>query len=344
MDSLTHIVLGACIGEAFLGRHIGKKALIWGAISQSLPDIDVLAALWMDPATNLLAHRGFTHSLLFAAIAFPLLSVLADRWHRPHNVSMRQWLWFFSTEIVVHDLLDGFNVYGTGWLEPFSHYRFSLNALFVADPLFSIFPAIAFVMLLVLKGKDRRRKIWCAAGIAGSFLYLIFCLNNKLIVERDVRTILRTQHVPYTRYMTAPTPFNNLLWYIVAGNDKGYYVGFHSVFDRKKQISFSYFPRRDTLLKGIADHESLQRLLRFSKGFYTIESKNNTIVFNDLRFGQIAGWKYPNADFVFYYYLQHPEDNDLVMQRGRFKGWDREVWISLLEEIKGTNAPAGNRK
>lgn len=135
-------------------------------------------------------------------------------------------------------------------------------------------------------------------------------------MERQVRDMLARQHISYTRYMTAPTPFNNLLWYIVAGDDHGYHIGFHSVFDENPYVNFTYFPRNDSLLLEVSDHESLQRLRRFSKGFYTIERKNGSLVFNDLRFGQIAGWKYPHAGFVFYYYLQHPEDNELVMQRG----------------------------
>ncbi len=96
MDSLTHIVLGACIGEAFIGKNIGKKAMVWGALAQSLPDIDILASLWMSPAANLLAHRGFTHSFLFVCITFPMMALLADRWHRPHNIKMSRWLWFFG--------------------------------------------------------------------------------------------------------------------------------------------------------------------------------------------------------------------------------------------------------
>jgi inner membrane protein len=44
MDSLTHIVTGACIGELFLGKQLGKKAMLWGAITQSLPDIDFVTS------------------------------------------------------------------------------------------------------------------------------------------------------------------------------------------------------------------------------------------------------------------------------------------------------------
>ena len=151
MDSLTHIVTGACIGELFLGKQLGKKAMLWGAITQSLPDIDFITSFWLNPANSLLAHRGFTHSFLFAGICTVLLAMLAVRWHRKHDVSLGWWMLFIGTEIFSHLLLDSCNAYGTGWFEPFSHKRISFDLLFVADPFFSIWPAIALVALLIIR-------------------------------------------------------------------------------------------------------------------------------------------------------------------------------------------------
>jgi inner membrane protein len=42
MDSLTQIVLGASVGEAVAGKKIGNKAMLWGAIAGTIPDLDVL--------------------------------------------------------------------------------------------------------------------------------------------------------------------------------------------------------------------------------------------------------------------------------------------------------------
>ncbi|MEP7144576.1 MAG: metal-dependent hydrolase, partial [Ferruginibacter sp.] len=125
MDSLTHIALGACMGEAFAGKTVGRKAMLWGALAQSIPDIDFLASLWMNTTGSLMAHRGFTHSILFCIIIAPLFSFLAERWHRPHNISFKKWLLFFGSVIFVHLFIDAFNNYGVGWFEPFSHYRIS---------------------------------------------------------------------------------------------------------------------------------------------------------------------------------------------------------------------------
>ncbi|HRH99819.1 MAG TPA: metal-dependent hydrolase [Saprospiraceae bacterium] len=69
MDSLTQMVLGAACGELVAGRKIGNKALVWGAIGGTIPDLDVLSNLFLNPLDALAFHRGPMHSLLFATIA-----------------------------------------------------------------------------------------------------------------------------------------------------------------------------------------------------------------------------------------------------------------------------------
>lgn len=335
VDSITHIALGACIGEAFFEKGFGKKALLWGALAQSLPDIDFVAGSWMDTSQELLAHRGFTHSILFAALVTPFLALIAGKIHSTVKVPFRKWMLFFGLEILVHLFLDGFNNYGTGWLEPFSHERFSFNAVYVADFFFSIWPVIAFVALLLLNRLHKRRPFWWKFGLILPALYLGYCVVNKTIIDREVRQALVAQGVPHERYFTTPAPLNNLLWFVVAGNDSGYYVGFRSVFDKQKSIDFEFFPRNDSLLAGISDHEEVQHLIRFSQGFYTVEKQGDTLVFNDLRFGQMIGWTNARAPFVFHYYLGHSDANRVVVQRGRFAGWNREVVLDLLRRIKG---------
>jgi inner membrane protein len=335
MDSLTHIVLGACMGEAFAGKKLGKKAMIWGALAQSAPDIDFLASLWMNTTSNLLAHRGFTHSLLFCAIITPLFAFLAERFHRPHNISFRKWAMFFGAVIFIHVFIDAFNNYGVGWFEPFSHWRVSFNAIYVADPFFSIWPAIACVALIIVKRSSLNRKKWWQTGLGLSGLYLVYCLFNKATINTEVKQILKKQQIAYTRYFTTPAPLQNWLWFVVAGNDSGYHVGYRSLFDNKDSISFQYFPRNTALLDTFMKHTDLQQLIRFSQQYYTVEKYNDTLVFNDLRFGQETGWSDPHSKFAFHYYLQYPDDNILVVQRGRFAGWNKETAGDFFRRIRG---------
>lgn len=335
MDSITHIALGACMGEAFAGRQLGKKAMLWGAMAQSIPDIDFLASFWMDTSSNLLAHRGFTHSFLFCAVTALIFALFAELWHRPHNISLLRWFLFFGGVIFIHVFIDAFNNYGVGWFEPFSHRRISFNAIYVADPFFSVWSGIALVMLIYLKQRTYQRRFWWSMGLGFSALYLMYCLANKSLIDNRVKGILKENNISYTRYFTTPAPLQNWLWYVVAGDDKGYHVGFRSLFDREKSMTFQYYPRNDSLLKPILGHQDLQELIRFSQQFYTVEHYGDTLVFNDLRFGQIIGWHDPKGKFVFHYYLQHPEDNTLVVQRGRFEGWNKETARALMKRVKG---------
>ena len=335
MDSLTHIALGACIGEAYFKKGFGKKAMLWGALAQSIPDIDFITSFWMTTPESLLAHRGFTHSILFALLIAPLFALIAEKIHRRQNIPFKKWLLFFATEVFVHLFIDAFNNYGIGWFEPFSHARFSFNAIYVADPFFSIWPVIAFVMLIILNPFNPKRKFWWKFGVIIPIIYLGYCTINKIKINNDAKEIFIAQHIPHERYFTTPAPLQNWLWYVVAGNDSGYYVGFRSLFDSKREMNFQYFPRNDSLLKPIADHEDVQKLIRFSQQFYTVEKFKDTLVFNDLRFGQIIGWKEPREHFVFHYFLQHPDDNTLVVQRGRFAKWDWNVAKALWKRIQG---------
>ncbi len=309
--------------------------MLWGALAQTIPDVDFISFSWLNTPEALLAHRGFTHSVLFALFIIPVFALIAEKIHRPHNIAFRTWLLFFATEVFVHLFIDGFNNYGVGWLEPFSHARYSFNVIYVADPFFSFWPGIALCMLIILNSYDTKRKFWWKFGVIIPFIYLGYCCINKIKINNDVKEIFAIQHIPHEKYFTTPSPLQNWLWYVVAGNGKGYYVGFRSVFDNKKQIDFQYFPRNDSLLNSVADKEDFQKLIRFSQQFFTVEKWNDTLVFNDLRFGQIIGWQNPKEKFVFHYYLQRPNNNTLVVQRGRFAKWNWQVVKSLLKRIKG---------
>ncbi|HWB91011.1 MAG TPA: metal-dependent hydrolase [Puia sp.] len=334
MDSLTHIVLGAAIGEVMFGRRLGKKALLIGAIANSLPDIDFIAAFWLPTARDVWAHRGITHSFLFVLVMTPLLSWLAARiWPRTTMTRLNWWL-FIGAELLTHLFIDAFNAYGTGWFEPFNHHRVAFHVLFVADPFFSVWLAIAFVAVVVLRPNHPARKKWAWAGLALSGLYLCYAITNKIRIDTRAKADLARQHLSYTRYLSTPTPLNDWLWYIVAQDSGGFYTGYRSVFDHRP-IQFRFQPRNAGLLQPYRPHRDVRYLTRFSQGFYTVEKWGDTTVFNDLRFGEMRGWDDPKARFVFHYYLQYPQANEIVVQRGRFAGWNWHTVRAMVRRIEG---------
>lgn len=335
MDSLTHIALGACIGEAFFERKFGKKAMLWGALAQSIPDIDFVAASWLGTAENLLAHRGFTHSILFALMVIPLFALAVDKIHKPEDFTYRKLLFFFSIEVFLHLLLDGFNNYGVGWFEPFNHTRFSFNSIYVADPFFSIWPGIAFIVLLFLNRFNKRRRFWWKFGVILPFVYILYCTFNKIIITKNVDKLLAEKNIPHKYSFTTPAPLQNWLWYVVSGDDNGFYTGYRSVFDNSDSMHMEYFPRNESLLSNVTATHDVELLKQFANNFYTVEKIQDTILFNDLRFGQVVGWQDPGARFAFHYILQPAADNTLVVQRGRFAGWSWRSFAVMLEKIKG---------
>lgn len=318
MDSITHVAIGAVLGEAFAGKTVGKKAMLWGILAQSIPDIDFIAMPFLETTEGLLAHRGFSHSIIFMLLVAPMMALLAERLHRPHNISLTRWMLFFASAISIHLFVDGFNNYGVGWLEPFFNKRFSFNTIYVVDPIFSIGPGIAFLMLLVLGRKNPNRKFWWRLGMLSMFFYLGYSLVNKTIIHEQVTTSLKAENLSAGKILTTPAPFQNLLWFVAAGNDSGFHVGYRSVFD-KGPLQLNFFPRNEQLLAPYSGRDDLYRLKQFSQGYYTASVRNDTLMFNDLRFGQVIGWQDPSERFAFHYFLQYPDENTMVVQRGRFE-------------------------
>jgi inner membrane protein len=334
MDSLTHIVLGACIGEVLLDKNAGRKAMLWGALAQSVPDIDFVAGSWMPVSTELLAHRGITHSFLFAGVISFFLASIAARWHKAEPISLKKWFYFFLIEIACHLFLDACNNYGIGWFEPFSSTRISFNVIYVADPLFSILPALAFIFLIFLKTDHRHRLKWARVGIWGSVIYLSLACVNKYNIDNAVKKSMSSRGLSGNKYFTTPTLLNNLLWFIVIQDESGFEIVYRSIFDTAELLKLHHVDRNDSLLGSINDHKEVMELKQFSQGFYTLDKVGDTLIFNDLRFGQSSGIKNPDNKFAFHYYLSHPNDNHLVVQRGRFEGFNSEMVRVMWRKIK----------
>ena len=337
MDSITHIAVGTCIGEIMLGKQLGRKALLWGLVAASLPDIDAVEGLFLSLPEELIAHRGITHSLLIAVLVPFLLAFICSKFYQRQKISYGYYYVFFFMQIFLHDLLDSCNAYGTGFLEPFSSQRFSLNLLYVADPIFSIWPVVATLIIFGYRVNHLRQKRIAGIALLLSLFYLGLSIHNKIIAGKHFEHSLSKMGVRPSGYFTTPTPFNNLLWYSVANVDTGYYIGHLSVFDDKnKPVPFNYFSKNEHELDSVENRDEVALLKQFANKYYTVERWNDTLVFNVLRFGQMIGWQEPKAHFAFHYFLNPSYNNDLVVQRGRFEGWNKQTLSFMYRRIKGS--------
>jgi membrane-bound metal-dependent hydrolase YbcI (DUF457 family) len=106
MDSLTQIVLGAAVGELLLGRRLGNKAMLLGAIGGTLPDLDVIYNFFDDdPIAHLKVHRAYSHSLFtHIVLAWPL-AWLSVRWRKLRDITFGRWYLFWFLALFTHALL-----------------------------------------------------------------------------------------------------------------------------------------------------------------------------------------------------------------------------------------------
>jgi len=184
MDSLTQFVLGASVGEAVLGKKVGNKALLWGGIGGTIPDLDVFLNVLHSEIDALFIHRGFSHSIFFSFIAAPILGYLLSRIYPKDG--MKAWTSLFFYAIITHPLLDLFTGYGTGLLVPFSSYRFQLDTIFIIDPGYTLPLFLSTIMILFYKRNAVRRKYVHLVGITLAHVYLVFMVFHKIQLEKIV--------------------------------------------------------------------------------------------------------------------------------------------------------------
>ncbi|MEP1489441.1 MAG: metal-dependent hydrolase [Algibacter sp.] len=312
MDSLTQIVLGAACGEAVLGKKIGNKALLFGAIGGTIPDLDVFVGKWIykNEIDVMLFHRGFMHSILFSVIAAFLLGVLAYKLYnsgsRLNTTTQKDWigLWFLS--LFTHPILDCFTPYGTQLFTPFSNYRVAFNNIAVVDPIYTLPFLICMIILMFFNRQNIKRKLWLTLGLGISSAYMLLTLGNKFYIDSVFKKSLSDSGINNTRYITQPAIFNNVLWYGIAETETSYFVANYSLFDTKNRfLNFNELPKQRDL--SPTDFKDIEDLSWFSNGYYSIyKTKENEYQYNDLRY-PILDVNDPNSS-VFRLYLYKDEN------------------------------------
>lgn len=344
MDSLTQIVLGAAMGELVAGRKIGYKAALWGAFAGTIPDLDVLFGLFVDPIDYLHIHRGFTHSIFFSVIAAPVLAWIAARFHKRESATYRDWFWLFYLALLTHPLLDWFTGYGTQLLFPFTDYAFELNTIFIIDPLYTLPFLGCLIAALRLPKEHPRRKKWAWAGVGISSSYLLLTVLLKLTAIPQFEAELERQNISYERMMTIPGPFNSFLWRALVETEDGFYQGNYSLFDdRSKKIEFQYLPRNTYLIEPVKDTRALDRLLWFSKGYYHANIVDGNLYMNDLRFGSYNSWAGDMYSFIFAFRIFEDDNGEVLFEQEQmpvdFRWSDFGV---LLSRTLGQTAEEGD--
>ncbi len=297
MDSLTQIVLGAAVGEVILGKKLGNKALFWGAIAGTIPDLDVFAKFIVsDKMSSMLMHRAFSHSFLFAFLMAPIFGFTLFKIFKNSIATFKDWTLVFFWGFLTHILLDVQTTYGTQLLWPF-HNRLAISNVFVVDPLYTI-PFLIFVITIMFykRSNPKRAKI-NRIGIYISTGYLVLTLFFKLYTYQVFLKNIKSQNIVYNRIETGPTPLNSILWYANIETDNNYYIGYYSLLDKDKNIKFKKFDKNYALRKKLKSYRNFNRMNKFSKDWYILSQTDDGIIYYDnIRFGT-DGFKFEDRFF-----------------------------------------------
>ena len=331
MDSLTQIVLGAAVGEAVLGRKVGNKAMLYGAIAGTIPDLDTFASHFTDVVTATEIHRGFSHSIVFSILAAPLLGMLISRWER--SASWKEWSWLMFWGLFTHPLLDSFTTWGTQLFWPFD-IRLAFKNIFVIDPLYTL-PFLTFLILAMGQKKDSpRRRKYNNLGLIISSAYLVLSLGLKAYTFFIFKDSLDQQGIFYNDIETKPSPFNTILWTANVETEDDYLIGSYSLFDSDKLVRFKAFPKNHEYLGLHINDPKVQRLIDISNGWFVITQKNGDLFFNDLRFGQQNPYE-EGSPFTFSYKLDIGNGKVEVSEVEKRPENAKEILSDLWERILG---------
>lgn len=285
MDSVTQIVLGAAVAELVAGKQMGNKAAMWGAIAGTIPDLDVFIRAVAHPIDGEHIHRGFSHSILFALMASPILAWITHRLYK-RRYEQRKWMWLFFWSIITHPMLDMFTNYGTQFFWPFD-WRISFNSVFVIDPLYTLPFGILLSIALFLKKDSPLRSKLNKIGIIYSSFYLLWCLSAKLIILNRSDDYFAQAGIKAENTIVTPMPFTSFYWMLLTEDQENYYVGYKSILYPFKSDDINIVPKNKKLLKEFdwAHFDYKQKLKYISKGYYALEKQGDTIHFYDMRFG-----------------------------------------------------------
>jgi inner membrane protein len=111
-SAFTHAIAGLAIGTAFQGKQTPARYWVLGATFAALPDLDGVG-FWLGvPYESTFGHRGFTHSLVFAAILAGL-GLLAFRDRAFAIERGKIWTYLFLAT-ASHGVLDAMTTGGGG--------------------------------------------------------------------------------------------------------------------------------------------------------------------------------------------------------------------------------------
>ncbi len=349
MDSLSQIVLGGAVAAAIAPAGHRRAALLAGAALGTLPDLDalVLAFTTADPVALMTEHRSVSHSLLVLPWVAALIWWLFKRFgHGRVAQAPARWFWAILLALVTHPVLDAFTVYGTQLWWPFTPAPTMWSSVFIIDPLYTVWLLIGCAVAWFARARPVAQKA-LVAGLVLSCGYLGWSLLAKHSVERQADRALAAMGLGDAPRFSVATPFNTLLWQVVAMTPSGYVIGERSLVADNGPMHFQGYPSNVQALRQAeaAGIPAVQRLQWFNRGFMRAQVVDGQLQLSDLRMGL-------EPDYTFTFAVarvQHGQWSAITPEqlrpayegeqgRARVKQRFAQMWARIWQTPAGTTA------
>lgn len=297
MDSLSQFALGAAIGEATLGRALGRKAMLLGGLLGTLPDLDVIVH-YSDAVESFTYHRSWSHSLFVLALISPFLAWLFHRFY-PFNwlstqvdgtasaePGYKRWFMCVFLILITHPVLDGFTVYGTQLLWPLPADPIAWGSIFIIDPLYTL-PLLIGLWVAWVSRRRASKAVMIGLLLSSGYLLLTLALQNN--ARKIALHSLAEQGLGHSNVLVAPSP-GSLLWRIVSMETDRYHEGFYSLLDEGTVVRFNSFANNRHLIDANIAHWPIERLDWFTGGMIAADNEQNKLILKDLRMGVEASY------------------------------------------------------
>ncbi len=287
MDPVTHAATGL-VGAQLARRHLpGVKWLTPFCVAAAMaPAID-LALVNGDPVAYLLTHRGITHSVILAPLYAALLATCFKALQR-----QAPWPRLWATALgllLVHDWLDVVTAFGTQMLAPFRDTRFSLDAMYIVDPVF-----LASLLLLALFGRLARPKahVFALAALAWTLAYPLSNMGIRDRLEYLYAAKLKREGQTVLSVRFSPEAFTPLYWKIIVDHGDRVSLTQAHALDFTRVYEGKDFAKADpALMAALSRQDGFFGTYAWFSRFpvQTVEEKDGLTVveFRDLRFDSV---------------------------------------------------------
>jgi len=168
MDTVSHGLAGSVLVRSLSERTAARAALLLGMASAMWPDLDFI--FLHDRLDYLRNHRGWSHSFVYLPIFALALGLLAKLLFRRTPLSTLAI--FCAAGIVSHILFDWMTSFGTMFLVPITRHRYSLDWVFILDPIFTGICLVGLAAAAIARARARRIAAIASAVLSG---YIFFC-------------------------------------------------------------------------------------------------------------------------------------------------------------------------